>query len=125
MSKLEKSVHGQRRRVRFGAAYSVDVLSIRTLYGKTTIPVLVVKQGIKMNSTQCKMIDTDKLGKTEQARDQWTSEEHSPDKAVRLSSPWANIASVNPLDRQKTLYRLNRLPTWIMSVVFLKIEIKA
>lgn len=68
MSKLDRSVLGQNRKVRFGAVYSVDVLSIRTLHGKTTIPVLVVKQRIKINYNQNKMIDTEKLGKTEQTK---------------------------------------------------------
>ena len=68
MSELDRSVLGQNRKIRFGAVYSVDVLSIRTLHGRTTIPVLVVKQRIKINSTQNKMIDTDKLGKTEQTK---------------------------------------------------------
>ena len=66
---LKSKNFDENRKVRFGAVYSVDVLSIRTLHGKTTIPVLVVKQKIKINSTQCKIIDTDKLGKTEQTRD--------------------------------------------------------
>ena len=68
MSKLDRSVREQNRKIRFGAVYSVDVLSIRTLHGKTTIPVLVVKQGIKVNYNQNKMIDTEKLGKTEQTK---------------------------------------------------------
>ena len=68
MSKLDRSVREQNRKIRFGAVYSVDVLSIRTLHGKTTIPVLVVKQGIKINYKQNKMIDTEQLGKTEQTK---------------------------------------------------------
>ena len=71
----------ENRKVRFGAVYSVDVLSIRTLHGKTKIPVLVVKQKIKINSTQCKIIDTDKLGKTEQTRDPRTRTDGSTDRS--------------------------------------------
>ena len=52
MARFGSSTGGGDCNTGFGAGYSIDSLSIRTPYGKMTIPVLVVERQIKLNKSR-------------------------------------------------------------------------